>query len=150
MSGELPIAPEPLAAKRELRFECTKCGLCCTTRGEYAYVYLNPAELRRIAAYLGIGAAEFRRRYTKRDEYGWTQLSFAAESCVFLDERGRCSVHPVRPTQCRTFPFWPEFVTPGGFSEEVKGLCEGIDQGPVWPEAEVRSLIEETRRSEEE
>ena len=91
--------------KRELRFECTKCGRCCTTRGEYAYVYLNPAELRRIAAYLGIGAQEFRRRYTKRDEYGWTQLSFAEESCVFLDERGQCSVHPVRPTQCRTFPF---------------------------------------------
>ena len=150
MSEELPLAPESPTTKRELRFECTKCGRCCTTRGEYAYVYLNPAELRRIAAYLGIGAQEFRRRYTKRDEYGWTQLSFAEESCVFLDERGQCSVHPVRPTQCRTFPFWPEFVTPQGFSAEAAERCEGIGQGPAWPEAEVRSLIEETRRSEEE
>ena len=33
--------------------------------------------------------------------------------CVFLKEdpeRGRktCSIYPVRPLQCRTWPFWPE------------------------------------------
>lgn len=30
--------------------------------------------------------------------------------CVFLDPFGQCSVYPVRPVQCRTYPFWPSLV----------------------------------------
>ena len=27
-----------------------------------------------------------------------------SESCTFLDENGRCSIHPFRPGICRLFP----------------------------------------------
>ena len=150
MSRELPLVSDRLPPKREFRFDCTQCGLCCTTRGEYAYVYLNPAEVRRIAAYLEISASEFRKRYTRRDEYGWLQLSFAEERCTFLSENGQCSIHAARPTQCRTFPFWPEFVKGQGFSQEVSELCEGVGRGPAWSEELVASLVKETRESEED
>ena len=46
-------------------------------------------------------------------------------SCPFLSG-GRCSVHPVRPEQCRTYPFWPEtLASPGSWQVESRH-CEGI------------------------
>ena len=38
-----------MSAKPGLRFKCTQCGACCTARGEYAHVYLNPDEARELA-----------------------------------------------------------------------------------------------------
>ncbi len=115
-----------------LRFECTGCGACCTSRGEYAHVYLNADEARALADELGVGLAEFRRRYTFRDECGWTQLRFEGASCVFLEPgTNRCSVYGARPTQCRTFPFWRDLIQDGRWSEDARRLCEGVGRGPL-------------------
>ena len=61
---------------RELRFECTQCGKCCSNRGEYAYVYVNPDETAALAEFLGLSLRSFKRRYTFIDEDGWRQLNF--------------------------------------------------------------------------
>ena len=121
-----------------LCFECTQCGQCCTTRGEYAFVYLNRSETVALARQVGLRLAEFKRRHTFVDEDGWRQLGFAEGRCTFLDGEGRCGVYEARPAQCRTFPFWPEFVDAGEWTEEVRDLCEGIGRGPRYtlPEAE--------------
>ena len=115
-----------------LRFECTKCGACCTSRGEYAHVYLNADEARALADELGLSLAEFRRRYTFRDELGWTQLRFEGASCVFLEPgTNRCTVYGARPTQFRTFPFWRELIVDGRWSADARALCEGVGRGRV-------------------
>lgn len=45
-------------------------------------------------------------------------------ACVFFDESmKRCSIYPVRPRQCRTFPFWEQFKSN---EEEVREECPGI------------------------
>jgi hypothetical protein len=47
-----------------LRFECQPgCTECCTQRG---FVYLSEQDLVRAAAFLGMAAAEFERRYVYR------------------------------------------------------------------------------------
>jgi Fe-S-cluster containining protein len=130
-----------VSAKGGLRFECTGCGGCCTARGEYAHVYLNRDELRQLADHFALTTAEFRKRYTFKDDEGYTQLRFHDQTCVFL-ERGtqRCTVYPARPTQCRTFPFWRGMIDKGRFTAEARELCEGIGRGPIVSadEAEVR------------
>ena len=134
----------------QLRFECTQCGECCTNRGDYAYVYLSDPELNRLAGHLGLLPSEFRQRYTFEDEYGWTQL-YLEERCVFLDPgTRRCSVYPARPTQCRTFPFWPGLVKDGRWTPEAHAICEGIGRGPRHPFAEIERNMDEMERSEEE
>ena len=50
-----------------LRFECTRCGNCCKSRGQYAYVYLAPADVRAIAAHLGLS----RTAFLARQLWGW-------------------------------------------------------------------------------
>jgi Fe-S-cluster containining protein len=124
-----------------LRFECTQCARCCTNRGEYAYVYLNDEESRDLAEHLGLRRREFERRYTFVDEDGWRQLRFEDERCVFLTDDGRCSVYPARPTQCRTFPFWPEMIRDGRWTPAARELCEGVGKGPVYTREEADVLV---------
>jgi Fe-S-cluster containining protein len=124
-----------------LCFECTQCGECCTTRGEYAYVYLSRRESAALAAHLGLGRAEFERRHTFVDEDGWRQLRFTEGRCTFLDDAGRCGIYEARPVQCRTFPFWPEFVADGEWTAEVRDLCEGIGRGPRYTRTEAEALM---------
>lgn len=44
-----------------LRFECQQTGRCCTSHGEYGYVYLTREDRRRLAAHLGIDVRELLR-----------------------------------------------------------------------------------------
>lgn len=134
-----------------LRFECTACGRCCTNHGEYAYVYVNPDEVDALARLLELPPAEFRRRYTFVDEDGWRQLRTRDEACVFLDrETGRCGVYHARPTQCRTFPFWREFVRDGAWTPEVRAMCEGIGRGPEHSPEYAEARMREFEASDEE
>lgn len=130
-----------------LRFECTQCGKCCTTRGEYAYVYLGKGETQALAELLELELAEFERRYTFIDEEGWRQLAFTEDRCVFLTDGGLCGVYEARPSQCRTFPFWPDMIRNGEWTAEAREMCEGLGRGRVWSVEEVRSNTREFVRS---
>jgi len=136
--------------ERGLRFECTQCGECCTSRGDYGYVYLSDREVAAIAHFLGLLPHEFRRRYTFVDEYGWTQVVLD-NRCVFLDpERGSCTIYPVRPLQCRTFPFWRDLVRDGEWTAEARALCEGIGRGKLHQIEDVEPLMQAMERAEAE
>jgi Fe-S-cluster containining protein len=114
-------------------------------------VYLSKDELAALTKHLGITRREFRRRYAFRDEDGWTQLKTAENRCVFLDPKtNACTVYPVRPTQCRTFPFWSGFVVDGEWTDEVRGLCEGIGRGRLYSIEEAEVRMAEMRESEDE
>jgi len=126
------------------------CGECCTARGEYAHVYLNAEEVGTLAAELELGLAEFRRRYTFEDEYGWTQLVFQSEACVFLEPgTKRCTVYGARPTQCRTFPFWRDLVESGRWTEAARKLCEGVGRGGAHPPEAVEARMLEMELADE-
>ena len=134
-----------------LRFECTKCGKCCTFRDEYAHVYVSRAEVKALAEHLELELRAFRRRYTFTDEYGWTQLRTTGERCVFLDaDTGRCLVYPVRPTQCRTFPFWRELVEDDAWTEEAARVCEGVGRGRLYAPEEVLARMLEHEAVEDD
>ena len=118
-----------------LAFECTGCGLCCAGPVE-GYVWLNEVELARIAEFLKITPAEMRKRYVRK--IGRRQSLVERKDnhdCVFLVSREsggkQCSIYSVRPSQCRTWPFWPgNLASPEDWS--LAGLrCEGINRGPV-------------------
>lgn len=133
-----------------LRFECTMCGACCTARGEYAHVYLNTDEQDALAEELALPLAEFRLRYTFVDEYGWTQLKFNDESCVFLEPgTNRCTVYGARPTQCRTFPFWRDLVVDGKWTADARRLCEGVGTGKAHPRESVEARMLEMELADE-
>lgn len=123
-----------------LRFACTGCGKCCTGRGDY-YVGVTREEQRRIQRFLNISWRWFRARYIVPYLDGTEGLRWWSDRCVFLDGERRCRIYSVRPTQCRTYPFWPEVVaSPTTWRSEAKG-CEGIGAGAVIPLAIVQQRL---------
>jgi uncharacterized protein len=117
------------------RFVCQPgCVNCCQRPGD---VFLTNADRDRIAAWLGLDAAEFERRYCERSG-GELRLSIPArDSCHFLLEGG-CAIHDVKPLQCRTFPFWPENVTHKRAWKSLSQFCPGIGVGEILPREDVR------------
>lgn len=111
-----------------LCFECrSDCGACCTDHGEYAYLYLEEGDVERLAGFLGWSPERFRERHTALDD-GRPVLALSGPDCTFL--RGtRCAVYPVRPVQCRTFPFWRENLVSAEEWIQLSEFCPGIDAG---------------------
>ena len=136
------MTPKPWY-REGLRFECTQCGNCCRSHGEYAFVYLAAADLEALAAELGLSQAEFKGRYC-REEGGYTVLRMDEPACPFLTPDNRCSVYRARPKQCRTWPFWEENLERAVWEGPVKECCPGIGRGPLTPAAEVERIARET------
>lgn len=129
-----------------VRFECQGSGRCCVSRGAYGYVYVTLEDRRRIAKLLGVSTSVFTRKYCEKEAGIWKLRDFTA-SCRFL-EGNRCGIYEARPTQCRTWPFWPETMGAKAWSREVAAYCPGVGKGRVWGRAEIERLLREQQASE--
>ncbi|WP_428939032.1 YkgJ family cysteine cluster protein [Fontivita pretiosa] len=129
-----------------LRFTCTQCGNCCT--GGPGYVWISRQEIARMAEYLQISRQEVIARYC-REVDGKCSLrenrnARGEYDCIFLREeqvcvgdnseqivhtRRVCTVYPVRPLQCRTWPFWSENLrSPEAWNRSAQ-RCHGMNHG---------------------
>lgn len=105
---------------------CRDCaGYCC--RGESGNIWVNGEEIRRIAVILKTSRVEVIGTYLK--PVG-NRLSIAERytdgqfECIFFDAlTRRCSIYTVRPSQCRSFPFWPYYRDR---VEELVDECPGV------------------------
>jgi Fe-S-cluster containining protein len=107
------------------RFTCRRSGNCCARPG--GLVRVGPEDVSRIAAHLGLGEAAFRSRYLAAP--GDRLAEGLGGRCVFLSD-GRptaCSIYPVRPEHCRSWPFWPELLSSPDELGEATRLCPGIE-----------------------
>jgi len=123
-----------------VRFSCQPdCGKCCTRHGDYDYVYLDGGDVTRLAAHFDMPVAQFRKRWTRKDD-GHTILKMDGPACPFLDGT-RCGVYGARPTQCGTFPFWPENLKSAKTWDELADFCPGVGQGELIPLHVIRDQL---------
>lgn len=134
--------------KEGLKFECQGSGKCCTSHGEFGFVYLTPKDRKRFADFLGIRTSEFTKEYCEKTHGIWHLKEDSTNpDCMFLKHK-RCSVYEARPTQCRTWPFWPEVMTPKAWAKEVVAFCPGAGKGKLWSAEEIEKVLAEERASE--
>jgi Fe-S-cluster containining protein len=124
--------------KDGLRFTCTQCGNCCS--GPEGYVWVNQEELEQIAAYLGKSIGEVKLEHARPVGKRTSLKEFANGDCTFLDpvKRG-CTIYPVRPRQCRTWPFWNSNLTHPESWEAVKATCPGAGHGNFFSLEEIEA-----------
>lgn len=127
-----------------MRFECVRgCTNCCRVKG---YVYVTENDILRAAAYLGVTPAAFEARYVYRSKHMLRLRKPRNEQCHFLRESG-CSIHPAKPTQCRTYPFWPELVESRENWDAAAGTCPGIGKGGLVQIGTALEISDEMRRA---
>ena len=112
-----------------LRFECTRCGNCCT--GEPGTVRVDDEEVSALARHLELDEEQFHALYTHRLPSGETSLREKPNGdCVFWDRERGCTAYAYRPRQCRTWPFWRAVVrSPERWAEAAED-CPGMNRGP--------------------
>ena len=126
-----------------LKFECQGSGKCCTSHGEFGFVFLTLEDRRRFAKHLAISTAAFTKQYCDLRDGAWhLKEDPKNQDCMFLKSK-RCSVYEARPTQCRTWPFWPEVMTAKAWKEEVASFCPGVGKGQLWPKEEIEKIMAE-------
>ena len=118
-----------------LRFTCTQCGHCCT--GEPGYVWVDDADLAAIAEHRGETIEQVRGLYTRWTVRGRTLREKANGDCVFYDKNAGCTVYPVRPPQCRTWPFWESNVADPEAWQATCEVCPGSGRGELIPAEEI-------------
>lgn len=115
-----------------LKFECTQCGNCCT--GSPGFVWVTDEEVRAIAEYLDKPVGEVRLLHTRPARGRVSLNEYLNGDCIYFDPQGRgCTIYPVRPLQCRTWPFWPGNLER---PEDWKGVgrgCPGVGRGELVP-----------------
>ena len=129
--------------KDGLRFECTRCGNCCT--GAPGYVWVNDAELAAISEHRGEPVEELTQWATRTGPRGLTLREKANGDCVFYDRQAGCTVYPVRPRQCRTWPFWESNVESPEAWEETAAGCPGCGRGELIPVEEITRRLKVIR-----
>ena len=108
-----------------LYFRCIGCSLCCT--GASGYVWLSEKDIDDISSFLKITKDIFIKKYTRfvKNKISLKEL-YPCYSCIFLRDK-KCIIYPVRPRQCKTFPFWDNILQSKKSWENCKKQCPGIE-----------------------
>jgi Fe-S-cluster containining protein len=81
-----------------------------------------------MADFLELTIEEFATMYMKKVRWRYSIIEKKLDeenfACIFFDDNlKQCTIYPVRPLQCRTFPFWEIFKSN---IMEVKRECPGV------------------------
>lgn len=87
--------------------DCSGCSKCCHDMGNS--IVLDPYDVFRLSLGTQKTFEELMAEYIELSVYGGVilpniKMNEKTHGCGFLDENGRCSIHPHRPGICRIFP----------------------------------------------
>jgi len=137
LPGQTPPAGCAYFFDAGLRFACCRCGACCT--GASGTIYVARDEIAPVAAALFVSEAELIERYCYpfRDSFSLRERKDG--SCCLYD--GGCTVYPVRPRQCRTWPFWFDVMRSEKRWHNAAKNCPGIGRGRLHTREEILRCI---------
>jgi len=125
-----------------LCFDCSQCGNCCS--GPPGYVWVTREDMARIARFLGHPEERLNKEYVRRVGLRFSLREKTGGDCVFLTRqngRAGCSIYPVRPMQCRTWPFWnSNLKSPDAWNEAHRLTCPGMNRGKHYDLVQIEAI----------
>lgn len=105
---------------------CAGCHSCCKNMGDT--IVLDPFDMYNLCRATGLDFMGLNGKYIKLaavDGVILPELDLSGEdnSCNFLDEAGRCTIHKYRPAICRMFPLGRIFENSGHKYFYQTGQC---------------------------
>ena len=129
-----------------LHFECIGCGRCCSGPGT-GFIWVTKPEIKLIADFLKVPVEQVWQKYLKRAGLRTTIIERPdTKDCIFLqNEAGqkKCMIYPVRPSQCRIWPFWPENLASTNTWDKAAQKCAGINRGRHYSFEEIERIRKE-------
>lgn len=133
-----------------IRFECQGSGKCCTSHGEFGFVFLTLKDRQRFARHFKMTTTAFTEKYCEKYNGVWhLREEKNNPDCIFLEKKS-CGVYQARPTQCRTWPFWPEVMSAKQWKKDVAAFCPGVGKGKLHSKEEIEKALLEQTQSENE
>ena len=105
-------------------FECKMCGECCYGEGG---ITVQEEEIEKTAKFLGIRPETFVIQYCDEKGGRFFIKTGADKYCIFYDKEKRCQIHPVKPSICSSWPFYPALLRDADNWESAKDACPGIN-----------------------
>ncbi|MHC4557543.1 MAG: YkgJ family cysteine cluster protein [Planctomycetota bacterium] len=131
-----------------LHFECVQCGGCCSGPGE-GYIWVTRPEIEIIAEFLKLTVGRLRQRYLKRVGLRTTIIEDrTTKDCIFLQNKEgqrKCLIYSVRPSQCRSWPFWSSNLTSPNTWNKAAQKCPGINRGRLYSFEEIEKIKRNTK-----
>lgn len=121
-----------------IRFECQQCGACCT--GDPGIIHVDKEEIVRIAEYNSVSVPDFMDTYLYPLTGGYSIREHSDGRCFFY--QNGCTIYPVRPEQCKTFPFWFENLRSIKNWSRISQQCPGIGCGPLYSKERILDIVQ--------
>lgn len=123
-----------------LFFECQQCGACCT--GDPGIVRVHKKEIKRIARFLSMQVSSLVEKYLAPLKDNFSVREDQDGRCYFY--QNGCTIYPVRPGQCQTFPFWFENLRSPKKWNRISKECPGIGHGRLFSKQEILEIVHST------
>ena len=131
-----------------LHFECVRCGRCCSGPGQ-GYIWATRPEIELIADFLRTTVGQLRQKYLRRVGLRTTIIEHhVTRDCIFLQNIGgerKCMIYPVRPSQCRSWPIWPNNLASSNAWNKAAQKCPGINRGRHYSCKEIEKIEKKKR-----
>ncbi|HMK66052.1 MAG TPA: YkgJ family cysteine cluster protein [Thermodesulfobacteriota bacterium] len=104
------------------RFECTQCGTCCQGEGG---IYLSKEEIITISRFLNLSPQDFLKTYCLQKN-GKVYIHTREDGFCHFSKEGRCSIHSVKPSPCRLWPFFAPMLADQANWDVARNSCPGL------------------------
>lgn len=107
-------------------------------------MWVDDEEVQAIADFLDRPVGEIRLMHTRPVRNKVSLTEFANGDCTFFDPQTRgCRIYPVRPKQCRSWPFWNSNLSSEESWKSIQGDCPGAGCGDLigFEEIEIRRTL---------